>query len=381
MNCKRCLTAFRKAVLLIITLISVCSLNGYAQDKKEDYLKVGGALRYNIYDKSWTQDKSEPKFAWDTWRLNVDARTSGVDLSFEYRFYPGDDAHFIHHGYLGYALNDDLYMKLGVTQVPFGITKYASHSWWFQIPYYVGLEDDYDAGIKFDFTGIKNLTLNIGYFRQAEPNGSPDYSARYSYDITPSEEASVKELNQFNIRATYQLTKDIEVGVSGQFGQNYNSVLEESESSTAFAGHILANFGKFNFKGEYISYDYGVKDNEGNSLDKVQMGAYGYNYYVASEADIYVAGLAYSMDVDCGPITNIQAYVDYSIIDKRKTGFKSSQHLIPGFLITAGSIYTYVDWAFGKNNAWLGSWTNGLAEGTPDADWESRFNINIGYYF
>ena len=367
--------------LLVVIFLILGKVDCVAQDVKKDYVKFGGALRYNIYDKSWTGDKTDPQFAWDTWRLNVDARSSGVDFSFEYRFYPGDDTHFIHHGYIGYAFNEDLYMKLGVTQVPFGIIKYASHSWWFQMPYYVGLEDDYDAGIKFDYTGIKNLTLNVGYFHQAEPQGSPNYAARYSYDITPSDDASIKELKQFNLRAAYQLTKNIELGLSGQFGKNYNTVLEEAENSTAFAGHILANFGKLNFKGEYIRYDYGAKDNLGNTLDKVQMGAYSYNYNVAAKADVYVAGLAYSMDVDFGPITNIQAYVDYSIIDKRIAGFQSSQHLVPGFLITAGSIYTYVDWAFGKNNAWLGSWTNGLAEGSPDADWENRFNINIGYYF
>jgi hypothetical protein len=55
-------------------------------------------------------------------------------------------------------------------------------------------------------------------------------------------------------------------------------------------------------------------------------------------------------------------------------------------MFTAGNIYTYVDMAAGKNQPWLGSgWTNDLAEGTlegtPDADWEMRFNINIGYYF
>src|SRR5690606_23170033 len=132
---------------------------------------------------------------------------------------------------LGYGFSDDLYMKLGVSQVPFGITKYASHSWWFQIPYYVGLEDDYDMGIKFDYTGIDKLELNVAYFRQPEFNGGAgaDFdanAARYSYDITPTEEASIRELNQFNLRAAYQLSESVEVGVSGQFGGIYNEVLE-----------------------------------------------------------------------------------------------------------------------------------------------------------
>lgn len=348
---------------------------------QEDYVKIGGALRYNLHNKSWNNDNTDPQFTWDTWRLGVDARSNGIDLSFEYRFYPADNTHFLHHGWFGYGLSDDLYMKVGVSQVPFGIIKFASHSWWFQIPYYIGLEDDYDMGIKFDYTGIENLTLNFAYFHQAEPKGSPNFAARYSYDITPSDEASLKEARQFNLRAAYNITKNIEFGLSGQYGRNYNNVLEKSDPSTAFAGHVVAQWGKFDFKGEYIYYNYGAKDDLGNDLEKLQMGAYGSNYNVAAEGNVYVAGLSYSIDVAMGPISNIQPYIDYSRIDKAAHNFEATEHFVPGFLITAGKVFTYVDYAFGKNNAWLGAWDNGLAEGSADAKWESRFNINMGFYF
>ncbi|MFO8000764.1 MAG: hypothetical protein R6U46_05935 [Marinilabilia sp.] len=379
---------------LIFTFLAIAGLLSQgivnAQEDGEDYVDFGGAVRYNILNQSWSDDKTDPQFTWDTWRLNVDARTAGVDLSFEYRFYPtSGNSHFLHHGWLGYGFSDDLYMKLGVSQVPFGITSFASNSWWFQIPYYVGLEDDYDMGIKFDYTGIDNLELNFAYFHQAEPNGGVSSgldpnASRYSYDITGFEDgdAVMREGRQINLRAAYNLTDDVEVGLSGQFGKNfYGENNEDSESSNALAAHLVADFGDgFNFKGEYISYDYGAKEG-GDDVDVVQMGAYGYNYNVAAKADIWVAGLAYSIPVEWGPISNVQPYVDYSVISKDVSNFESSQHLVPGMLITAGSIYTYVDYAMGKNNAWLGSWTNGLAAGDPDAEWESRFNINIGYYF
>lgn len=373
--------------LLLITLL-FSSILTFAQDEeKENSVTFGGALRFNIFNKSWVDNATQPEATIDTWRLNVDARTAGVDFSFEYRFYPtSNNSHFLHHGYLGYGFGNDLYMKLGVSQVPFGITKFASHSWWFQVPYYVGLEDDYDMGIKFDYTGIENLELNFAYFRQPEFNGGASANAdanaaRYSYDITPSDNASIRELNQFNLRAACNITDNVEIGLSGQLGEIYNEVLEESETSTAFAAHVVANFGNFNFKGEYISYNYAAKGNDGSTLDKIQMGAYASNYNVAAEANIIVAGLGYSIPVEWGPVSNLQPYVDYSVINKVVADFEQTQHLVPGMLITAGSIYTYVDYAMGKNNAWLNSWTNGLAEGSADADWESRFNINIGYYF
>ncbi|MEA3504442.1 MAG: hypothetical protein U9R32_04510 [Bacteroidota bacterium] len=382
----------KKQRLFILTLlISFIGLNA-AKAQKEDGFTFGGAMRYNIMATSYESDANatSPQFTWDTWRLNVDGSVKGVDLSFEYRFYPTFNTHFIHHGFLGYALSDKVYMELGATQVPFGITTYASHSWWFQGAYYVGLEDDYDMGINFDIKPSEKIDLSLSYFRQAEPQG-PGYdgvnwsgpgAGRYSYDITPSEGKSIRELNQFNGRLAYHVNSNWEIGASAQVGGIYNSVLEESEISTVFAGHVVGNFGNFNLKAQYTHYNYAAKDDEGNDLDIVQMGAYGSNYGVAAEADIYMAGLAYSVPVEFGPISNVQFYVDYTMIDKTNEDFFDTQHLVPGMLITAGSIYTYVDYAMGKNQPWLtDNFGKGLGAGVEDPDWMTRFNINIGYYF
>lgn len=407
-----------KRILVAIGAMLFFVLNIMAQDEKtekEDFVKFGGAVRFNFYTKSWVTDKTQPEATIDTWRLNVTARTKGVDLNFEYRFYPTFGTHFMKQGWLGYALSDDIYMKLGVSQVPFGITPYASHSWWFQAPYYVGLEDDYDMGIKFDISGIENLDLSIAYFRQAEPEG-PSYDGivsfgnagpgRYSYDFVPAEGASNRELNQFNLRAAYHLNENLKVGFSSQFGGIYNSVLNESTTSKAFAGHVVADASGFNFKGEVIYYDYTAKNDEGEEIKTIQMGAYGTPYQVATEGMMYVAGLGYTIPVDLGPISSVQAYIDYTYTDKLEDSFVDMQHLIPGFMITAGNIYTYVDFAMGKNQPWLTpSFGTGLGEGqlySDDADskyytddenlqgtpvpmkeleWETRFNINIGYYF
>lgn len=402
-----------KRVLVALGLLLCVML--FAQEEKEDYVKFGGAVRFNIFQKSWVNSGKQPEATIDTWRLNVKARTKGVDLNFEYRFYPTFGTHFMKQGWLGYGFGDDVYMKLGVSQVPFGITSYASHSWWFQGAYYVGLEDDYDMGIKFDISCIENLDLSIAYYRQAEPEGPVAGGAvtygnsgagRYSYDLVPVEGSSNRELNQLNLRAAYHLTESVELGLSAQLGQNYNSVLDDSKTSVAFAAHTVANFGGFNFKGELIQYNYAARGDDGNDLETVSMGAYGSPYEVASEARMYVAGLAYTFPVEFGPISSIQAYVDYTYTDKMNVDFTDMQHLIPGFMITAGNIYTYVDLAIGKNQPWLSpTFGTGLGQGqlystdsdskyfNPDTNlqgtpvsmddlvWETRFNINIGYYF
>ncbi len=428
------------SIFLILTISSSVSF-AQEEEEKKDGFKFGGAMRYNIISESYESESTtlNTYATWDTWRLNVDGTMKGLDLSFEYRFYPTFATHFMHHGWIGYGFGDKAYMKLGVSQVPFGITKFASHSWWFQGPYYVGLEDDYDMGLKFDLKLIDNLDLAIAYYRQAEPQGPASGgvnwggpgSGRYSYDIVPDAgggnaayydtdmdtligtPASIRELNQFNLRAAYHITEDIEIGASMQVGQNYNSVIDDSEISTAFAGHVVANFGNLNFKGEFVNYNYAAKADDSTSLDIVPMGAYGFPYSVANNANMIVAGLAYTIPVEIGPISSIQPYVDFTLVDKVNKNFEDTYHLIPGFLITAGSIYTYVDFAMGKNQPWLTeNFGVGLGQGrqyvldqTPDdasddyfyttddqekvgepvpisdVPWNMRFNVNIGYYF
>src|SRR6056297_1222273 len=211
-----------KILSFLFSLLLILPATSFAQEEEdEDGFTFGGAVRYNVISESYESDPTtlNTYATWDTWRLNVDGSVADVDLSFEYRFYPTFATHFIHHGFLGYGLSDNVYMELGVTQVPFGITTYASHSWWFQGPYYVGLEDDYDMGVNFDITPSDKLKISLSYFRQQEPEG-PQFggevtfggsdSGRYSYDVVPGqggyweggqfveEQADLSELNQFN---------------------------------------------------------------------------------------------------------------------------------------------------------------------------------------
>lgn len=390
------------ALMGFLFFTSLTNGNLFAQDD-EDGFTVGGAMRYNItytdYE-SGADQATNPSFTWDTWRLNVDGSKAGVDLSFEYRFYPTFATHFIHHGYLGYGFNDKVYMELGVTQVPFGVETYASNSWWFTGAYYVGLEDDYDMGINFDITPTEKFKISLAYFRQAEPQGPAlggvDWTGpgagRYSYDAvfgsimmpgdTVATGVSVMELNQFNARIAYDITDDIEIGASAQMGQLYNSVQDESDWTTAFAGHVMANVAGISFKGQYIMYDYTATDDNGDETDIIPMGAYGSAYPVATQANMYTASIAYPISVDWGPISSISPHVDYTFIDKTNDDFYDTQHLVPGVLITAGSIYTYIDYAMGKNQPWLtDNFGTGLGTGVKDPDWNSRLNVNIGYYF
>ncbi len=393
----------KKHILLIIIcfcLIVNVSANETTADTTTQGFHIGGALRYNIVTELYGGDYETPDtyITSDTWWLSVNGSKKGIDLSFEYRFYPSFGTHFIHHGYFGFFLLDSLYATLGVSQVPFGVTGFASHSWWFQGPYYVGLEDDYDIGIKFDYTGIPNTKIFGAYYRESEPefpkfsfdkSSSNAGAGRYSYDITSSDDRtisdtsiSIMELNHFHIRLTYTFKDAVTFGISGQAGEIYNKAMNSSELSTAYAGHINADIGKWNFKGQYVYYNYSAKDDQGNQLDLVPLGAYGLNYNVATECFLYVAGMSYTFNISIPPIEHIEAYIDYTLFDKTKTSFHNSYHVVPGFMVKAGNMYTYFDLAIGKNHPWLNDeFGTGLGEGIANAPWNKRLNINIGYYF
>jgi hypothetical protein len=81
-------------------------------------------------------------------------------------------------------------------------------------------------------------------------------------------------------------------------------------------------------------------------------------------------------------VDNITFYNNYSYLAKSDQRFENSQQNVLGALIAAGKLFTYVDFAFGKNHPWIGSdYAVALAEGNPASGWNLRFNINIGYYF
>lgn len=369
--------------------------NEAAQDD-DDFLHVGGAVRFNLLSTFYEGDRTpnSTQFTWDTWRINVQARTSGVGIQFEYRFYPTFNTHFIKEGWLEYDFSDETGIQVGVTQTPFGNVQYNSHNWWFQLPYYVGLEDDHDMGVKLSHHRDDGWNLDLAYFLQPEPAG-PAYgeasfgiggAGRYSYDLIPTEGQTNQERHQGNVRLTRTLTHEgggsTEVGGSAQFGGIYNAALDEWSSRWAWAAHADGTYGPWNVKAQFLQYSYDAVDDDGVPTPVIRKGAYGDPYDVAAEAWIATLGVQYTVDIDWGPFSQINFYENYSYMEKAETGFEPTHQNVLGFSIAAGGLFTYFDLASGNNHPWLtDNFGTGLGPGVPDAPWNHRFNVNVGYYF
>jgi hypothetical protein len=355
----------------------------------ETVLKVGGALRFNYFYKSWDgQEANQDKggdVAFDTFRINVDLTRGKMGFSAEYRFYNG--YHMLHHGYLGYKFSEHFEAQLGVHQVPFGIQPYSSNNWFFVLPYYVGLEDDYDLGFK-GLINYEGLSVKFAFYKNDEGHysgGSMD-SARYSYDIVKTSNSPHEETNQGNLRVAYTFDHgdfgSSEIGLSGQYGQLYNNDNGNFGSHSAAGLHFNGTYKGFNVKLAGMMYDLDPDTAGGPEAKMMEFGAYDAPYNVAAKASLFVAGLAYTIPINWGPLDSITVYNDYSHMIKDEDDWEDSLMNVFGFMLASGPVYTYFDVAMGKDHPWLGpNWTNGLAMGDPDADWETRFNINMGIYF
>ena len=364
----------------------------------EQKVRVGGALRFNAFHKSWDEANQDQfgEIDFDTFRINVDAEHKDITASIEYRFYAGYN--MLHHGYFGYEFDNEVGLEFGVSRKPFGLMPYASHNWFFNLTYYLGMEDDHDLGLKV-IMPMDDFELQLAFYKTDEGHYTGDSidSARYSYDIVQSDQSELgsvgvteprtnEEVNQFNGRLIHTRahsdSASTELGISGEYGGIYNHTTEKMGHHWAAALHMNGIYGRYNLNLQAIQTGFSPQHPSGPADRFIVMGAYDAPYKVAAEGSIFLAGLAYTLPTDWGPVESLTFYNDYSYLLKSESQFKDSQQNVLGMLVAAGPLVTYVDFAFGKNQPWIGpDYGQALAEGNVDDDWGLRFNINIGYYF
>jgi len=358
----------------------------FGQENEKPQLQLGGAFRVNYVYSSWKEEQKTKggELGYDMFRINAKASYKNIFLNAEYRFY--SDAFggsFLKQGWVGYRFNERNELHAGLVYVPFGIKQYNSHNWFFNITYYVGLEDDHDMGLKYVHTD-DTWEYAFAFLKNAEElNFGGDVensSSRYSYDVVGRN----KETNQFNGKVVRKLGNRAahRIGFSGQYGSLYNIDTDKNGSHYALALHYEVDWENWNLKTEAITVSHAPKNAPGESDKTIMMGAYGTPYAIASDFNMYTAAISKKFEVNWGPISQIELYNDFGYMQKKEQEFTDSFQNVTGVLVTAGSVYTYIDYAAGYNHSWLGgNFVDDFAVGNPDAKWEARFNINVGYYF
>ncbi|RLW56028.1 MAG: hypothetical protein B6D76_01545 [gamma proteobacterium symbiont of Stewartia floridana] len=353
-----------------------------------DGIKVGGAVRLQYSNERYREGNRDRggDFDFDIFRLNLDGQMGGVLLSAEWRWFQYMNA--VHHAWVGYQVNDGAQAQAGIQKVPFGVLPYNSHNFFFSSNYYVGLEDDYDAGLKY-LHQEGPWDLRFGFYFNDEQGGVDGFvdnrEDRYSYDVVgyrssaegtyDEPQNAIAENNTLNARVAYQLSPltglDLEVGFSGQYGLLHDGS-DKAGDHSAYALHLVADYGPWNLQLQATSYEYDVDA----GAELMAVGAYSFFDTIPAEADSYTANLAYSLPVSWGAITNLTFYNDFSLITNKSAGLDDTWMNVLGVAVSAGGLYTYIDFVTAENQPFIGG-----SMGADSGESEQRLNINLGYYF
>ena len=367
---------------ICLTLLMVIS---QAQERVLPKFKLGGALRFNYNFCDWKPGHRDRggDFGFDVLYFKLSGSYRNIILSADYRFYSKDfGGPMLKYGWIGYQFNDKSQMQLGLTGVPFGIQPIASHNFFLQIAYYIGLEDDSDMGIKYLYQG-DTWDFTFAFFKNADELlfGSDNETSddRYGYDVAGRN----KEINQINGQAFYKFGESTRqrLGGSAEFGQLYNLDTRKNGTHYAFALHYELTTKRVSLKAQLTTYAMNPKNGEGDDDELISMTAYGAPYLVAAKANVYMLGAGYTIPVNRKFLKKIQVYNDFGWLDKQNNDYKDSFQNVTGCMLDGGPVCIYVDYALGKNHGWLGPNFNGFGAGGESDSWHARFNMNVGYYF
>ncbi|MDR8525680.1 carbohydrate porin [Shewanella fidelis] len=356
---------------------------------QESSVKFGGAVRTNYVYEDYNDANADRggDFDFDLFRIDVSGNYKDLIFSAQYRWF--EYMNVVQHAWVGYNFTEQQQAKIGVTQVPFGLLTYASNNYFFSSNFYLGLEDDHDLGLNYTYKGANNQ-FDFAFYKNDEQGGIDgfvsDRTDRYAYDVVgirldgedaydaPSDGYAAGEVNTFNARYAHTFAFNdisVELGASLQAGQL------EIENGTdgdnvAAAIHSMINYDRWNVKLQVTDYKYDV---DGMDVDRIVVAAYHFYDSIPAEATTYIANLAYSLPVEIGPISNLTFYNDYSLVTDKPAAMPDTFMNVTGMAISAGGLYTYVDFVVAENQPFIGGTMVG------DGDTNTRFNINFGYYF
>jgi len=354
-----------------------------AQTELAPDIAFGGALRLNYAWRDFDDINKDRvgDFELELFRINTDGQIGDIILSAEWRRY--NDFQAIHHGWMGYDFTPSLQGQLGISQVPFGLLPFASHSFWFGGTYYLGFEDDYDTGIKFVHTPSEDWTFHYAFYKNPE-YANDDRFGRYSFDLVTDGDQQNAEINQLNLRAerhfTFSPGASVDLGVSLEGGQIFNRITRDEGERYAVAAHANALVGPWNFQLQGLRYEFNPENPAGVADNFVQTGAFEFPFLMAAKGEVLTANVARTVPVAFGPITGATCYNDFTFINPDVRDSADSIQNVTGCSVAIGGIFAYFDWIAGKNMWFAGG--DGIGRNATSAGkWRSRLNVNFGFYF
>ena len=351
-------------------------------------LTVSGWLRANYQDKDYSDSDHKLKFNAAKLSLKYDAKSLFGDV--EYRCYQNDtlcDFSTLVNANLGYKLNDDSRITLGLQDMPFGIGRFWSSSWYGSSMDNAGLEDVHNLGINWQQQLGTNTKVNVAYFVRDGGSfaGSGDDAARYAANYVKPEDAStddIEEKNMWVARINQQISlqdSPVKLNVGGSY---WYSDLENNSNGQTGHRNAWNVFGRLNYQNANLTLTAGQNRADTQAVenpDYATVGSFESKYHVANKANYYVANLDYQM-TDFYKDYDLTPYVSYTVFDKDKSGFSTSTRNILGAQLDVKQFSLAAEYIIGKNDVFIGGDAGSLAQG--DTAGHSRLlNLLFMYNF
>ncbi len=349
---------------------ALCAAPALADDTAPA-LDLGGAVRFNY---GWLDYGPTSALQPELVRLDARGQAGRGFFSLQYRWYDGFDA--VHHAWAGWRFDDASDLRVGIQQVPFGLLPYASHSFWFGSGYYLGIEDDYDAGVVWQ-RGEGDHQWHAGVFFGDEYGTGARFD-RYSFDVATTDALPYRESGRVNLR--YERSGDwngaaVSFGASAFAGRIEDRRNGRTSPHQGAALHGQWSRGPTTVQLQWARYRYDVPGS------RVALSAFLFPFEIAAEADVPSLNVAYAFP-RTGWFDAVTCYNDLSatLPAGSRGDVADSVQNVTGCSVGKGRVLAYVDWIAGRNMSFAGGPGVGIREAGSDR-WHSRLNINVGLYF
>ncbi|MBT82177.1 MAG: hypothetical protein CL587_17500 [Alteromonadaceae bacterium] len=368
----------RNALCMTLGITALCG----PVTAEEDNLNLGGHVRVNYGHRDWQAPAIRDGLEFESIKLTVDGKFDDFSYKADYRWYENTDFDTVRYADLTWHYDEYLDVTGGITKVPFGLLPFASNSFWFSANYYIGFEDDYDAGVVARYERGP-FTVHAGYFLNDEYNNAARFG-RYSFDVADDGEYRNQEDGQYNLRVNYEARllprSTTDIGVSFQQGDIFNFDTQDSGDMTAYAVHLRHNQKPWKVELQYLDYRYDLAAPEGQLQDRLALSSFEAPFLMASEGQSYMANLAYSLPFTVASLEDITCYSEYSRVEGDSEAGSDSTQWVNGCSFGWSKLFVYVDSIQGKNMWFSGGSGMGL-NFNDDPQSTHRLNISLGVYF
>ncbi|MDN5491050.1 MAG: hypothetical protein L0G57_11960 [Acinetobacter sp.] len=344
-------------------------------------LTLSGFLRVKYQDKSWSDN--DHKLTFDAAKINLDYQSPKLFGHVEYRCYQFDklcDFSSLVDGYLGYKINQNDNITLGLQTVPFGPGRFWESNWYGGIVTQFGLEDVHNFGVKYHFQPFKATDVDLAYFaKDGGKYGSSSDASRYTANYVES----LDEKNMWIARISRDLKLSEDDKLTAKLGGAYwysdidNDVTQSTGNRKAWTLFSTISY-------ENLAFTLTGGKNKVDNKDPINanistVGSFKDNYDIANNGTFYTADISYAFK-NVGKIGTITPYAMYSTYKKDAEGFKDSSRSILGVSVDHEQFTFVAEYIIGKNDFNIGGTTESYAIG-DDSGTNKLLNLQAIYNF